>query len=321
MRLTSKHILFLFIFGAVMIAPLVSDFMTRVLIDIFLYAFLGIAWNISGGFAGQGSFGHSVFFGLGAYGAAILLLFVGITPWIGLFFGALMAVCLALLIGFLSFRLGISGSYFFLITVAISEGFRLLFDNLDQVGGSLGLYIPIVATNRLYYMQFGPGYTVFYYIFFALLIAGLLLSVMIKKSKFGYFLFSIREDEVAAESMGIATMKYKLIALCVSALLTAIAGSFFTFYVLYISPDSVMTLSVSLLIVLVVAVGGIGTIEGPILGAAIVLPIEDVVSAYFGGIAGLGELMIGLFLIVIAVSRPGGMVELFNKLMRSVAHE
>ena len=286
---------------------------TRIAIDILVYAYLGAAWNILGGYTGQGSFGHAAFFGLGAYSAALFFVFMKLTPWIGLLVGVVLSIGFALLMGYLSFKFGLSGHFFFLASIAFAESLRLLFNNLQAVGGSVGIYIPFTEGNSLYYLQFSPSYLGYYYIFLVLLILAFVISYKIKQSRLGYYLRTIRTDEILAESIGISTMKYKMYALIVSALLTSICGSIFAFYMLYISPDFVMNLTLSVVIVVVVVVGGIGTWEGPLIGALIVIPIMDVTSTYFGEISGLGPLLAGIVLLAVALGRPEGFVNLLRK--------
>jgi branched-chain amino acid transport system permease protein len=286
---------------------------TRIAIDILVYAYLGMAWNILGGYAGQGSFGHAAFFGLGAYSAALFFVSTKLTPWIGLLIGVAISICFAILMGYLSFKFGLSGHFFFLASIAFAESLRLLFNNLQAVGGSVGIYIPFMAGNSLYYLQFSPSYLGYYYIFLVLLLAACVISYKIKQSRLGYYLRTIRTDEVLAESIGISTMKYKMRALIISALLTSICGSIFAFYILYISPDFVMNLTLSVIIVVVVVVGGIGTWEGPLIGAIIVMPIMDITSTYFGNVTGLGPLLAGVVLLMVALGRPEGFVNLLRK--------
>ena len=289
------------------------QYYSRIAIDILIYAYLGAAWNILGGYTGQGSFGHAAFFGLGAYSAALFFVLTKLTPWIGLLIGVATAIGFALLMGYLSFKFGLSGHFFFLASIAFAESLRLLFNNLQAVGGSVGVYIPFTAGNSIYYLQFSPSYLGYYYIFFILLLSACVISYKIKQSRLGYYLRTIRTDEVLAESIGISTMRYKMYALVISALLTSICGSIFAFYILYISPDFVMNLTLSVLIVVVAIVGGVGTWEGPVIGAIIVMPIIDVTSTYFGEISGLGPLLAGAVLLAVALGKPAGFVNLLRK--------
>jgi branched-chain amino acid transport system permease protein len=292
---------------------LAPSYFVRIAIDVLIYAYLAAAWNILGGYTGQGSFGHAAFFGLGAYSAALFFVSTKLTPWIGVMIGAAIAIGFAVLMGYLSFKFGLSGHFFFLASIAFAESLRLLFNNLREVGGSVGIYIPFTAGNSIYYLQFSPSYLGYYYIFFILLAVACIISYKIKESRLGYYLRTIRTDEILAESIGISTMKYKMWALVISALLTSICGSIFAFYILYVSPDFVMNLTLSVLIVVVTIVGGIGTWEGPLIGAIIVMPIIDVTSTYFGEISGLGPLMAGAVLLAVAIGKPGGFVNLLRK--------
>jgi branched-chain amino acid transport system permease protein len=299
---------------SVLVPIFAPTYYTRIAIDVLIYAYLGAAWNILGGYTGQGSFGHAAFFGLGAYSAALFFVSTKLTPWIGLLIGAAVAIGFALLMGYLCFKFGLSGHFFFLGSIAFAESLRLLFNNLQAVGGSVGIYIPFTAGNSIYYLQFSPSYLGYYYIFLILLVGACIISYKIKKARLGYYLRTIRTDEILAESIGISTMKYKMWALVISALLTSICGSIFAFYMLYISPDFVMNLTTfSVLIVVVVIVGGIGTWEGPLIGAIIVMPILDVTSTYFGEIAGLGPVIAGAVLLAVALGRPAGFVNLLRR--------
>lgn len=309
----SLLIVFLGLLLGALLPLLAPSYFVRIAIDVLIYAYLAAAWNILGGYAGQGSFGHAAFFGLGAYSAALFFVSTKLTPWIGLMIGAAIAIGFALLMGYLSFKFGLSGHFFFLASIAFAESLRLLFNNLREVGGSVGIYIPFTAGNSIYYLQFSPSYLGYYYIFFILLAAACIISYKIKESRLGYYLRAIRTDEILAESIGISTMKYKMWALVISALLTSICGSIFAFYILYVSPDFVMNLTLSVLIVVVTIVGGIGTWEGPLIGAIIVMPIIDLTSTYFGEISGLGPLMAGAVLLAVAIGKPGGFVNLLRK--------
>lgn len=318
MIIRRRTILTITILSAISVAfPfLVSQYGVRIAIDALLYAYLGVAWNISGGYSGQSSFGHAAFFGLGAYGAALFFVATGFTPWAGLFVGAILAVGFALLMGFLSFRFGLSGHFFFLVSIAFAEALRIFFDDFEPVGGSVGIYIPFKPGYSVYYMQFSPSYTPYYFLFLGLLAFGLVVSLRIRNSRFGHLLLTIREDETAAESVGVPTLRYKIAALSVSALLTSIGGAIFAFYLLYISPDSVMDLNLSVYIVIVVIVGGVGTLVGPVIGAFIVMPAIDLTTAYFGSTAGLGPFLAGAVLLVMALGRPQGVWGLFEKVRR-----
>src|SRR5213083_3725955 len=175
---------------------------------IFFYGFLGQAWNIVGGYAGQLSAGHAAFLGIGAYTAALLSVEKGITPWLGMFVGGALAAVLGTLIGFLGFRFGLRGFYFVLLTVAFAEICRVAVSNIDALGGPLGLYITFTGDPRQFQFQDARAY---YYIALALMLTATAIAWAIGRRRFGVYLAAIREDETAAEACGVNAFRYKLL--------------------------------------------------------------------------------------------------------------
>jgi len=298
-----KLILALLAVVALAVYPLVvtNHFCLHLSIMALMYALLGISWNLLGGYTGQISFGHAAFFGTGAYTSTILLLRFGISPWLGMFVGAVLAVLLSLPLGWLTFRL--RGPYFALATLAFAEVVRVIVYNWDSVtGGGDGLNI---LTDL-------GGIVRFYYIILAITVVGVLAMRGCVRSRWGYFLNAIREDEDAAEALGVPATRMKLIVLAVSAFFVALAGSFFASYQLYINPDLVYESQISVQMIVVTVVGGIGTFEGPIVGALLIVPLSE----YFRGLSPVANpLIYGLFIVVFMLFLPEGIVSRVRSLL------
>ena len=278
-----------------------NHFFLHLSIMTLLYALLGMSWNLLGGYTGQISFGHAAFFGTGAYASTILLLRYGISPWLGMLVGALVAVLLSLPLGWLTFRL--RGPYFALATLAFAEVVRVIVYNWDSLtGGGDGLNI---LANL-------GGIVRFYYIILALTVIGALVIRGCVRSRWGYFLNAIREDEDAAEALGVPATRMKLTVLAISAFFVALAGSFFASYQLYINPDLVYESQISVQMIVVTVVGGIGTLEGPVVGALLIVPLSE----YFRGLSPVANpLIYGLFIVVFMMFLPEGIVSRVRSLL------
>ncbi len=290
-----------------LILPLLplDPFMLNAIIFTFLYAHASLAWNIVAGFAGQFSLGHMAFFGIGAYTSSLLFIWYGVTPWIGMLAGAGLAALISFFIGLPSLRL--KGHYFVLITIAFGEILRLTFLNWDLVGGSIGIWYPVMP-DSLYYFQFHDDRRPYYYIMLGMLLVNLAIAYAIKRSRIGYFLAAIRDDEIAAQTSGLNIAKYKLIAFMISAALTAPVGTFYAQYVLFVYPDDVMSIPLMVYIMLPAIVGGLGTVSGPLIGALILVPTAEYVRAYMGGVAGMQLIMYGVILVLVVLIMPRGLV-------------
>jgi len=271
-----------------------NRFFLHLSIMVLLYALLGMSWNLLGGYTGQISFGHAAFFGTGAYTSTILLLRFGISPWLGMLVGAVLAMLLSLPLGWLTFRL--RGPYFALATLAFAEIVRVIVYNWDTLtGGGDGLNI---LANL-------GGVVRFYYIILALTLAGWLVMRACVYSRWGYFLNAIREDEDAAEALGVPAVRMKVIVLAISAFFVALGGSFFAAYQLYINPDLVYESQLSIQMIVVTIVGGIGTLEGPVVGALIIVPLSE----YFRSLSPVANpLIYGLFIVIFMLFLPEGIV-------------
>jgi len=216
---------------ALVIAPLfANDYLLTILILILYFAYVGQAWNIMMGFAGQLSLGHAIYVGLGAYVSAALYVHFGIGPWIGILIAIPVAMACGAIIGFLAFRFGVAGVYFAILTIAFAEFARIGFDHIVYTGGSAGLFLPVAqyTHNDLWNLRGRPA--MFFYVMLALTVAAFLLCHLLLRSRMGYFWLAIREDEEAARALGIDTFRYKMAAVMISAGMTAVAGVFFAFF-------------------------------------------------------------------------------------------
>lgn len=285
-------------------------FELRMLTIIFLYAVLGHGWNILGGYAGQTSIGHGLFFGLGAYTSTLLALHLGLSPWLGMVAGALAAAAAGVLIGIPCFRL--RGHYFVIATLVVAEAVFQIFTAWEAVGSAMGLSLP-VREEGLASFQFHRDKAPYYYIALAMLAASTALVAWLQRSRIGFVLQAIREDEEAVRALGFSPRRHKLIAMALSAGLVGAGGVFYAQYVLFIDPFSVLALSLSVLIALIPILGGAGTVAGPIVGALVLVPISEYSRVWFSGSGRNIDLLIyGFLIMVIAAYRPDGLMSLLR---------
>jgi branched-chain amino acid transport system permease protein len=285
-------------------------FELRMLTLMFLYAVLAHGWNILGGYAGQTSIGHGLFFGIGAYTSTLLVLKLGLNPWLGMVAGAAVAAAVGVLISVPCFRL--RGHYFVIATLVVAESAYQLFAGWDWVGGAMGLQLPMLGEG-LQQFQFHRNKVPYYYIALAMLVIVTAGVWLMQRSRFGRILCAIRDDEEAARSLGFSTASYKLAAMALSSGLVGVCGVFYAQYVLYIDPASVLSLSLSVLMALIVILGGAGTVAGPIVGAAILVPLSEYSRVMFSGSGRNVDLLIyGMLIMIIAVNRPDGLMSLFG---------
>lgn len=292
----------------VLIFPLVQqdEYALRLATNIFYFGALGCAWNLIGGFGGQLSLAHASLFALGAYPTGLLLINLGVTPLIGGLVGMVAAVIGALIIGYPTFRL--RGPYFALGTLAFNEITRILLLYFrEQTRGPLGLIIPFRGDNPVN-LQFSKPEP-YYYIGFAILLLAVYTGHRVSRSKMGYYLSAIRGDQDAAESIGIDLTATKLKTLVLSAAITGLVGAFYTVYIAYIDPESVASVALTIKIVLIAIIGGMGTVWGPVLGAAILIPLTEATNAVLGsGKAGGSMVLYAILLIVIVLFSPRGLI-------------
>ncbi len=293
--------------------PLVfSDpFYQDIAVAFTLAAISASAWNIVGGYAGQVSVGHSMFFGLGAYAPLLFYTLFGWPPLVGIPIGILLSIALAGLIGLPTLRL--SGHYFSMATIAVAELIRIFFGTWALVGGAIGLQGPAVARGwwDLTFRSDLP----YYYIFLAVL--GLLLFVTyeVQRRRFGYYLRAIKASERAARSLGVPVRLTKLKALALSATFTSAAGSLYAIKTGFIDPDSGFGILVSVQMLIVAALGGAGTLFGPLVGALILVPLQTAANTWFGGSgSGLTFILYGGIIVLIARFEPGGLFDFWRRL-------
>jgi branched-chain amino acid transport system permease protein len=300
---------------AVVAFPLVftGPFPRHVMIMIFLYGALATAWNILAGYCGQISLGHAVYFGIGAYTSTLLGREIALTPWLGMLAGALVAVLVSQLIGYPCFRL--RGHYFAIATIGFGEIVQTSVLNWDRVGAARGLFVPIKRPDSLLNFQFHESKFVYYYIALVLLALALGVTRWIERSRRGHYFRAIKEDQDAAASLGVPVAREKQAAMAVSAALTALGGTFWAQYVLFIDPESVFPLSLSILICLVAVLGGVGSLWGPLLGAAVLVPLSEGTRVFLGGTGKALDLLIyGALIMAIAVFQPAGLMGLVRQL-------
>jgi branched-chain amino acid transport system permease protein len=304
-------ILLAVLLAVLIVAPLVAgDYLLTVLILILYFAYTGQAWNIMMGFAGQLSLGHALYVGLGAYAAAALYVHFGIGPWLGLAVAVPLAALAGAFIGFLAFRFRVGGVYFAILTIAVAEFARVGFDHLSWTKGSSGLFLPVAqyAHNDFWHLRGHP--VMFYYILLGATVLALVLCRVLLKSRIGYFWLAIREDEEAARAVGIDTFRYKMVAVVISAGMTAFAGVIYAFFYNNLFPEQVFHISGSIEIILGPIVGGVGTLFGPILGAFILTGLAETLT---GALAALGvdlpgakQVFYGICLLLVIMALPDG---------------
>jgi len=269
---------FLLVLGALLVLPRYMDspYALHMMILLFLSISQGQSWNILGGYTGQHSVGHAAYFGVGAYTTMMLMQARGVAPWIGVWAGVAAVVVVALVIGSICFRL--RGPYFVLASIAVAEIMRLSAINLTGLtNGAEGILVTDLPAFKIGgrvitdFMTKVP----FYYIGLALALLTLAVTWGIERSKLGYYFQAIREDQDAAHSLGIHIALYKNIGLVISAVLTALAGSFYGIYVGFVDPPTVLGLDLSVQIMLICIIGGMGTLYGPVLGSLVLVPLSE----------------------------------------------
>ncbi|MGI6004112.1 MAG: branched-chain amino acid ABC transporter permease [Christensenellales bacterium] len=275
-----------------------------------IWAILGLGWNYIGGYAGQVSNGHALYYGIGAYTCALSMQWLRLSPWISMWLGVALSAAIAAVIGkpLLRFR----GPIFAIATMAIAECGRIAFINIREIGGATGVYFYNVNLPAFASMQFRNSY-MYYYVYLAFAAGVFLLTKLLDKSKFCYYLRTIRGNETAAESVGINTGRYKMLAYMLSAAIVSLAGSLYAQFMLYIDPMQLMTLNISMMIVLVAVMGGIGTVIGPIIGAVVLTFISEYTRVYLGKYGGLDMILYGALVILIVLFLPKGLISLKDK--------
>ena len=313
-----RNWLLVFVMALAICVPAIvqSAFWLQVLIMVVFFAYLTACWNIVAGYAGQLSIGHAAFVMIGAYTSSLLFIELGISPWLGMLAGGLLAALAGFVVGYPTFR--IRGSYFAIATIVWAEGLRKIFENTERIGrvtigGAEGLTIPLLHHAALQYQFDDKAY--YYYVILAMTAGMVYLTYRIDRSKMGYYLTAIREDEDAARALGINVRKYKLLALVISAFFTALAGTYYAQLFLYIEPLGVGGLPISIEMLLLGVIGGRGTILGPILGASFLVPVRELARTYVGTTyLGAHLVIYGLIMAAVILFLPHGIEEPVRKL-------
>ncbi|GAA4533332.1 branched-chain amino acid ABC transporter permease [Chelativorans composti] len=277
------------------------------IIAVLYIVLLGQAWNILGGYGGQFSFGHAAFFGTGAYTVAVLQIQFGINPWIGLLAGALLATAVALIVGFASFRYGLRGSYFALVTLAFAEVLRILSNSVSFTGGGVGLLLQL--DRRFSNLQFADnrGY---FWVVWAMCLACFLCVWWIGRSRFGAWLMAVRDNEDAARALGVDVFRTKMGAAALSGFFTGLAGVFYAQFYLYLDPSIAYGSAVSIEALLVPIIGGMGTLFGPLIGAGVIHFLSEMTRHFVGDVPGVALAIYGALLIVIVMFLPRGLISI-----------
>lgn len=287
-------------------------FLLDIIILTCLWAFAAQAWNIAGGYSGQFSLGHCAFFGIGAYASTILYVNTGLSPWIGMLIGGLIAAVLAAFYSGICNRL--EGHFFALATLGLGQILFIASIQLPSITkGSVGINIPFKESfvNMIF-----SDRTTYAFIILSFVLFLTLFTYFMQKSRYGYFLYAIRDNERAALSLGVKGHQLKIVSFAVSAFFTAIAGSFYAQYILYIDPDSIMVLSIAIQVAIIAIIGGTGSYVGPLLGAVILVPLSMILRAKMNFISGLDNLIYGLILMTVVIFLPDGLLPLILKIFK-----
>jgi branched-chain amino acid transport system permease protein len=290
-----------------------GEFYERMAAEVLLAAIGASAWNIVGGYAGQVSVGHAIFFGAGAYVPLLVYTHWQLPPLVGVPFGILVSLAVAVVIGLPTFRL--QGHYFSMATIAVAELIRIVVSNWDFVGAAVGMMGPAVPRTWVDLSFRSP--IPYYYIFLAVLAVLLGVTWHIQRSRMGFYLRAIKEGERPARSLGVGVRRYKLYAFMLSAAFTSVAGSLYALMVGFVDPESGFGILRSVELIITAALGGAGSLFGPLLGATILIPLQTATNTYFGGGGtGLTYILYGGIIILISRFEPGGLVELWGRLIR-----
>ena len=300
------------VLALVALLPLVVKdvYLQNLIILTILFSGLSQSWNIIGGYCGQISLGHALYFGVGAYVSTLLFIQLGITPLAGMFVGGLVGGLLSLVVGWPCFRL--SGHYYAIATVVVGEIGYLLFLNWDAVGAASGLYVPFTTESAIN-LQFRTTKVPWHYVVLAFAATTWLVAWIIEGSRWGFSWRAVKDDVTAARSLAVRVFPSKMAAAAISGFLTGVGGAIYAQYVGFIDPDSIMAASLSILIALPAVLGGVGTLWGPLIGSALLIPLSELSRSYLGGSGSGIDLMIyGALIVIVALARPQGLVSLLT---------
>ena len=312
----SNQIIMFIALATFIVFPLVaSEYLVHIMVTTLMFAYLGTCWNIIGGYAGQPAFGHTIFFGIGAYIPAILVVNYDLVPWISMFVAAFLSLVISLIIGYLSFRYHLKGLFYGLTTLAFAQIFYYFSLNFFP-GKAAGIMLPLAGDSWKYF-QF-TSRVPYYYIILAFLLIILLVSHLIKRSKLGLYLMAIKEDEDAAAALGIDVTRNKLIATGISCFFTAFAGVFYTQYLTFVNPETSFRFVILIDILLGPIVGGLGTLFGPLVGSVVLSVVDEVALYFFSQFRGVNIIASGIILILVILFMPKGLVPKFSLLKQKL---
>lgn len=281
-----------------------------------IIALLSVGWNLMSGYGGLFSFGHAAFFGIGAYTDAYLVVEHEISPWIAMALGALLAAVAGTLIAYLCLRYRLAGAYFALATFAFAQLFLLVVQNVEALGATDGFNLAILPEESFWMMQFESGSSMYFWIPLGLLAGSLALVIGFINSRAGQRVQAVRDDETAAESLGISIMKYRLIPVALSCAIAAVAGAYYTQYYFFVGPEQAFGATVSVEAIVPAVIGGIGTVWGPVIGALVVGPLAELITellrdppqslSFLQGLTGLDIVVYSVLLVAIVIFLPKG---------------
>jgi branched-chain amino acid transport system permease protein len=312
------YLLLAAVFVILLLLPLFLDnYALGIFVMIFYWAYVGQSWNVLTGYTGHISLGHALYIGIGAYATTYLAQTFGLTPWIGMLAGGIIAAVIALFLGFLGFRFGLRGVYFVIMTIAFAEITRLIVSHVEALGSFSGIFLDF--SPSFWNFQF-RGNIPYYYISLGFVTASLIAVRILEISRVGRFMVAIREDEEAAQSLGVNTFKYNMIAIAISAFMTALAGAFYANYIFYLHPNSLFGMGLSIELILRPIVGGLGTLFGPLIGSFFLTPLSEISRAYLtrGGLEGLHLILYGIIAILVVLFMPKGIIVYVKRLLNPI---
>ncbi len=293
-----------------------SEYFLTVLINVMFGIYLCVCWNLVFGYAGLFSIGHQAFLGIGAYTSTILYLNFQVSPWIGMLAGAILSAILAVFITFICYRYRIRGFFFAIVTLAFAMLMQNLFMSWDYVHSAVGIWLLLRdAPWDFYFMERAP----YYWIMLALVVLSLVVSFFIERSRMGSYLIAIREDEDAAEAVGVPSSRYKVIVMAVSAFMISLAGTFYAQFYLYIQPDNVFSIHSAITMQVGTMMGGAGTLFGPVIGWTFFALFDEMLRWLPIGslsMAAITRISYGVMLMLIIVFFPTGLIGLGEKFRR-----
>lgn len=301
-----------------LILPLFLDqYVLGIFVMIFFFAYIGQSWNILTGYTGHISLGHALYLGIGAYTSTYLAQTYGLSPWIGMFIGGGLAVIISMFLGFLGFRFGLRGVYFVILTIAFAEITRLLVSHIEALGSFSGIFLDFSPSFKNFQFR---GNKAYYYISLCFMVLAVIVTRLIETSRIGRFMVAVREDEKAAESLGVNAFKYSMIALGISAFMTSLGGTFYANFIYYLHPNIMFGMNFSIELILRPIVGGMGTVLGPVLGSFILTPLSEISRAYFskGGLEGLHLVLYGILTVLIVLFMRRGVLVYVRKLLNPI---